>query len=209
VARRVTPEPQEKPRSLLVAENVTLWTLLGAISLFTAGEIMRAYQFEALHIRGLHYDVQWQDRVFEGGITLINGVTNGIFAPSLANLPWMIALTLFIVTLAYRRRVKPPWRRMLLAGFAGVCYLGTLILLSMHWGRVTAEIVRQRDAGEHFLFSPDAAPRLPPQLLRDNESRMLRTVLTTPDFTVLLSGDGKTVYRLATRDIELQESPAQ
>jgi hypothetical protein len=206
VARLVSEN--EKPRSLLVAENVTLWTLLATVSLFTAGNIAHAYQFGALGLRGVHTEAQWQDRVFEGGIGVLNMLLKAITEPSLQHIPWLATLVLFIVALVLRKRVTTPRRKILLAIVAGIAYLATLIFLSASWGNILAQFVRDRPRGEHYVFSADSAPRLPPALLHDNEARTLRTVLTTSEVVVILSGDGKTIYRIATRDIEVQESPS-
>lgn len=199
---------EQRARSLALAENATLWTLLATVSLFTAGQISNFYLYEGLGVRALRLEAPWQDRVFEGGIAILNMALKALFEPSLAQLPWLVALAVFGLCLWRRSRLSGrPRQRMAVTAVAACAYAAALVLLSMSWGRLLAELVRgSRTRPDHFVFAPDAAARLPPALLRDNEQRALRLIVTTPDFFVVLSGDAKTVYRIATRDVDLQET---
>ena len=205
-------EKEEKKQvlsgSLEIAENVTLWTVIGAISLFTAGQIAHVYQMESLGIRALRADVAWQDRVFEGGVAVINEVFTPLFGPNLGHLPWILSAALF--ALALWRRGKVPGRprlRAALTALAVLAYGSTVVNIGIHWGRTMAEFIRLPTVlREHYVFTPDSLPRLPAGLIQDNEKRVLRLVTSTPDFLVLMSGDRKTVYRVATRDVEVHEA---
>jgi hypothetical protein len=196
---------EARARSLAVAENLTLWTLLAAVSLFAAGQISHTYELNALGLRSLRVDEQWQDRVYEGGLGLLNTVLMTITQPRFMHLPWVLATGLFVVCL-WRRRVSTGRARVALGIFAACAYLAAIIAASIGWGTTLAQLVRDDDTREHFVFAPDALPRLPPPLLQENEERKLKLVFTTSDFVVLLNADGKTSYRIATRDVELQES---
>jgi hypothetical protein len=210
VAGRMEPveEKQVISGSLQVAENVTLWTVIGAISLFTAGEITHLYEMESLGVRALRADVAWQDRVFEGGVAVINEVFTPLFGPSLGHLPWIFSAVLFAVALWRRKKsAGRPRLRAFLTVLALLSYGSMLINIGIHWGRTLAEFIREPTAlHEHYVFTPDAVPRLPAGLVQDNEKRALRLVGSTADFMVIISGDRKTVYKVAVRDIEVQEA---
>jgi len=197
-----------RSRSLAVAENLTLWSVLATVSLFTTGQIAHAYEFNALGLHGLRVDVAWQERVFEGGIAILNMFLNTLLAPRLMHLQWLGATAIFVVCIwCWNKSQARPRARRVLGALAGCAYLTTLILLGIGWGRWQAKMIREGTSNtDHFVFTPDAAARLPPSLLQDNEQRKLLLVAATPDFLVLLSADRKTSYRVATRDLELQET---
>jgi hypothetical protein len=72
---------------------------------------------------------------------------------------------------------------------------------------VSADYVRGPSGlRDHFVFSADATARMPAALLLDNDQRSLRLITTTADFFIVLGADAKTSYRIATRDVELQET---
>jgi hypothetical protein len=198
----------QRSRSLALAENLTLWSLLATASLFTAGQIAHAYEFDALGLRSLRVEAAWQDRVFEGGLGILNMLLKAVFEPGLMHLPWLGAAAVFAACLWWRAKLQSrPRTRAVLGALAACAWLAVLILISIGWGRSLAAMIRgNMGTHEHFVFAPDATIRLPPALLQDNEQRTLKLVTTTSDFFVLLSADGARTYRIATRDIELQET---
>jgi hypothetical protein len=200
--------PDTRSRSLAVAENVTLWSLFATVSLFTVAEIAQAYEFDELGLRGLRVDVAWQERIFEGGVAVLNMMLKAVLQPGFMHLPWLLAIAVFGVSLWLRgKSISRPRARTALGGLAACAYLAALILLSIAWGRSVAAFIRGNTVTEeHFVFAADAASRLPPTLLQDNQQRKLKLITTTAEFFVFLSGDGQRTYRVATRDIEAQET---
>jgi hypothetical protein len=201
-------EKKEISGSLKVAETATLWTVLGAITLFTAGQIAHIYLLESLAIRALREDASWQDRVFEGGVAIINEVFTPIFSPHLGHLPWLISAVLLGLALWRRgRAAQKPRLRAALGVLAALSYGSMIINIGIHWGRTLGDFIREPTTlHEHYVFTADAVPRLPAGLVQDNEKRALRLVVATPDFLVIMSGDRKTVYKVAVRDVEVQEA---
>lgn len=197
-----------RPSSLATAEQVTLWSLLGAVSLFTAGQIAHASTLDALGIHGLRQDAAWQDRVFEGGAAVLNMTVLAVFQPALAHLPWLGALLLFGGALWFwHRTASRPRLRLLFGGVAGASWLALLITMGLAWGRLYAGFLREpRSFDDHFVFAADAQTRLPAALLQDNQRRALRLIASTPEFLIALGGDGRTAYRIAVRDVELLEA---
>jgi hypothetical protein len=199
--------PPAERTGLAAAENATLWSLFATVTLFTAGQISSRYQLNALGIRGLRTDVAWQDRVYEGGLAVLNMVLQAITQPSLRHLPWLLAAAIFALCLWRRRRAERARSQLALGLLAGSAYLAAIILLAIAWGNVSADYVRGPSGlRDHFVFSAEAAARMPAALLLDNDQRSLRLITTTADFFIVLGADAKTSYRIATRDVELQET---
>jgi hypothetical protein len=154
------------------------------------------YEMESLGVRALRADVAWQDRVFEGGVAVINEVFTPFFGPSLGHLPWILSAAIFVLALWRRGKVVDrPRLRALLTGLAVLAYGSIVINIGIHWGRTMAEFIGPTALREHYVFAPDSVPRLPAGLVRDNEKHALRLVLSTPDFLVVMSNDRKTVYK--------------
>lgn len=192
-----------------IAESATLWTLLATVTLFTAGAISHEYTLDALGIRGLRQDIQWQDRVFQGGLAVVNMTLEALTEPRLKQLWWLLTLAVFAACLWGRRKSARPRLRVALGVLAACAYLATILLIGVFWGQNVAEFVRARKGHDRFVFSPDVVARLPAALVHDNDAAALRVVASTADFLVVLSADGNTVWRIANRDVDVQESLRQ
>lgn len=200
-------QPTAESRLRLLAEQATLWSAVSTVALYTIGRISHFYFLAALGVPRLRIiDIPWQDYVFEGGLAVLNTTLKAIAFEAGVSPAWVAALALTVLFFWLRGRAAKPWRRGVLLALACAGSLATLLLVAIPWGRYTAKLFRESPrSSDHFVFTPDALPSLPPALLQDNDKRALRVITTTPDFFVLLSGDGKTSYELPIRSVALHD----
>jgi len=197
----------ERRSRFLAAEQFTLWTLGATVCLYSVGRISVAYKHIALSIPLLPSETQWQDRVFDGGLGIVNLLLQAVVAPSRAHLAWMFALATFAMLFALARRLdNRPRARLALHASSAVAFVALLILMGMTWGRVQAKAAREpRAIDEHLVFAPEVAAALPKSILAENERNALRVVWTTNEFIVVMGEHLHTVYALNAKDVALRE----
>jgi fructose-specific component phosphotransferase system IIB-like protein len=191
----------------LAAEQFTLWTLAATVCLYSVGRISVAYKHIALSIPLLPSETQWQDRVFDGGLGVLNLLLQAVVAPSRAHLAWILALAGFALLIALARRFeRRPRARLALHAASAAAFVAGLIFMGMTWGRLQAQAAREpRAVGEHLVFAPEVAAALPKSILAENDRNALRVVWTTSEFVVVLGEDLRTVYALNAKDVALRE----
>lgn len=90
-------------------------------------------------------------------------------------------------------------------------HLRTVAEQATFWSLVAtaANMFRESQTVDHFVFTPDAVPLLPAALVQENAQDKLRVITTTADFFVVLGADGSTAYDLPVRSVALHDTRAR
>lgn len=195
-----------------VLESLALLTLLIAVSLYLVGRIYSSRFFGSFGLSDINTNLTWDAYVFRGFAAVSNTLSH-VENPALRAwiLPGCLAL---LAGLGARRAfltLRRPWLRwpavLVLGYFTLVLYFATLIRLGGPWGLEEAQLlkgtVRTR---HHFVFQDSARSAFPEGLFKDNDANSLKVIEETPEFSLLLSADGKRVYRVRAREIRLHET---